>query len=398
MAESATRFNWLEISVGFTFLAVCFGLPFTGERGAPLTILYVSCFTLIIVSWLAAGSARRLTPSKPAFFLLAVNLFSLVSTLFSPWANWYFGAVALVSSAGYLTFASLGANSRRRLKSLVLLIAIVQSVLALLQFATNSLLYRPNRIGLSNNAFFSGAERAEGTIGQPLALGALLLTGFLFLMASQTVRAWHKVFGGLLLLSGMVTTGSASIVVTALLTWLLGTMFFSSQKARPTLIIVLCSLALLAAASGTLSFGILNEFSLSANSQRVDSWNAFPRLLQEQPPFPLLFGNGWGSENYLFSNGYITDSVSHAIDFQFLSTLGIAGVLGLISLVFFGASSLAHSLSSRSREFQALFANIALFLSFDVLAWAVTSLLIGLLASEGVEIGQPSPAEETGLK
>jgi hypothetical protein len=350
-------------------------------RATPLSgfQLFASSLALgggVFIAYLRSPREGHLAP-RAAWWMAALTVIVAFATLASPTPDWFFGSVAAVGIVFAFSGSRLDTRGRRAVEIVVVATGCALAVAAIVEtFVADSLIWFSQRGGQSAHALIPGGVRAEATVGHPLVLGFVLLAALLLLLTRFGGPV--AVFALVLLVVGIVATGSASVILVGVLAgcyslWRRWTGFL-----RTTAFVVALAAATVLLLAGILPGGLLDEVSGSNASHRAASVAAIPSLLTERPVGEVLIGSGWGANAGLYSSGVIQASGSNAIDNQWVTTLAHGGVLGCVALVCFTYVSLRRT---RSDYHPVLLASFVMFFSFDLLTWMVPATLIGFFVS-----------------
>jgi hypothetical protein len=114
-------------------------------------------------------------------------------------------------------------------------------------------------------------------------------------------------------------------------------------------------------------------------THRVAAWDAAVRLL-DRPVVQTVLGSGTGSLDDLFAAGFLQLDGFKAVDNQLVATFAVAGVVGLAALVgLFVVGVFRGDPAVRP----AALLMIGMTMSFDLLEWNATAVLLIALATLG---------------
>lgn len=234
--------------------------------------------------------------------------------------------------------------------------------------------------------------RATGTMAHPIPLGTLLAVAAVLCLTA--VRGWS---GPVRLLAAVVCTG--------------GVLLSGSRSAALALAVALvCTLVVpgvvrlapvwrcagvLAVAVAAVSVDVTSLRAVSSLegtgslTHRLGALDAAGRLL-DRPVAESLLGSGTGSLRRLFAQGYLQVDGFFAVDNQFVTTLALGGLVGVVALA---AAVLVGLLRGDRATRPALLVVVVLFASFDVLQWNATAVLLVLLLPLGRHTREPVPAQ-----
>ena len=279
-------------------------------------------------------------------------------------------APALLALSFATTGGLLAEDDLRTVARWIVILGVCQAVLAFAEAqllatwaqniaATNGELYR-----YRPNLVLDGIGRASGTMGHPILLGLICAIAAILTLNRDVVRS--RPIGWALFIAlayGVVLSGSRSSVA-ALIVGTLVYFLHPKTKTRRSLRILIV-LALIPTMVIYISEAIAGARSVSIYSlnNRLD---ALPRFLEtlNRPIENVFLGEG---ENF---------SLNTVADNQFLTTIGVYGLIGFLILV----SGIIFALFSRRPTVTATVMVLAFMaLSFDVLEWGFSSVMFWLL-------------------
>lgn len=236
-----------------------------------------------------------------------------------------------------------------------------------------------------SNLVMDGYLRASGTMGHPILLGVICTVALIFALVPGVIRRWPVRLALIaLLLWGVLLSGSRSSLVAVALALIVYFGHRNSPLRRGARMLLLVALIPLALYFFVTTLETAEEVSPFSLSNRVDALGRFTDTIS-RPVAIALFGE---------NRGFQLETVA---DNQYLTTLGTYGILGLLILV----AAIAYAVSSPSPLLSAIAATIAfLFLSFDVLGFDFTELLMWLVIGASHAEGRHTamaPAEPSGL-
>jgi glycosyltransferase involved in cell wall biosynthesis len=225
------------------------------------------------------------------------------------------------------------------------------------------------------NPFLGGDfPRAQSTMGHPIPAATLVAASLLTLLHFR--RSYRPVmFGALLfiLAVGILLTGTRSVVVGIALALAFYYLVSSESKFKAVrrltaTVIVATFLAVILGAS-TLVEQLVGSGSYT---NRAGALESVPMLFAREPG-AVIWGSGFGSEASLFREGFFQQNGFNIVDNQLVTTLGTAGVLGLLGLcaIFIYSFSTAGIYGRTAL----IFMTVMLF-SFDYLRWHATAVLL----------------------
>lgn len=281
--------------------------------------------------------------------------------------------VALSPTATALALALAGAMLVRRelmmIGRVIIIIGVLQAVVAIaevqwIQGWAIEIASTPAGYVTQDNLVVSGLSRASAAMGHPILFGVLCSAGLVFVFTREALpNILLRVAVGALLAWGVVLSGSRSSIAAVAFAVVLFLVHRGSTMrvwARVGLVLVLVPTTVLYLATTAENAQVVSPFSLD---NRVGAWGRFLATLN-RPFGVVIFGQG---------SAFTLDTVA---DNQFLTTSGQYGLFGLALLIV----ALIYALLARSNVVASLTALIAvLFLSFDVMAWSFTTLLLWFL-------------------
>lgn len=295
--------------------------------------------TLVLLLLTAASPRGGAAIHVTAAPLVLVALFasaSLITFVAYPAGLGLVLRMALLSGLVVLVLSQASPADRRRLVDGVVVVAVLQALAGLVEFARGAPLlwgykvYATGR-GLWNENHLLGGDlvRVQGTMSHALPYGTLLLVGLVLLLTT-----WHRRGPGTrwsafaLLCTCVVLSGSRSAVVAAVLA--LAYLLLSSRRAATWQRGAV--LAAAAAAITLVSWTVIAQTVdalLSSGSflNRSGHLAAVPRLIG-RPAAEALFGSGESSESRLFAQGYFFGTGFNVVDNQLLSSLATQGLVG----------------------------------------------------------------------
>lgn len=228
------------------------------------------------------------------------------------------------------------------------------------------------------NPFISGLERAQGTLGQPLPLGLLLLVAVAFLLRIVKPALLIRCAMIAVLLAGIVASGSRNSLLVAVVIIL----FFAGSRlsaARGLIATAVLAIGLMGAVvGGFLTANGLAEVAASGSyTHRAGAFESVPKLL-DRPTLRSLSGDGVGSSPRLFREGLLQSDKLQVIDNQIVTSLAHAGLIGALCLILLAGLAL---LTCDTKMRPAVIAVVLTFVIFDSVLWPsaamVTMLVMG---------------------
>lgn len=355
----------------------------------PNTLRVAEVGAVAVLSFLALAR-RGLRVGRwavPALFLayLALTLTgTLVGDIEDAMPQFFYHAAVGI---GFLIFGMLSTTRERRMMVTTFVsLAVAQALYALVEVVAKppvlwaspvpeDFIWSESRLP---SELLAGLVRAQGSFGHPLLLAfVLVVAAGLVLRRQATLLRFLTVVA---LFAGVLATGSrsATLIMAAMILFA-----FGSKKLAWVRGLVLAGAGfLLVSGTGVLD-SVIERFSESGSlTHRQGAIDALPRLISEQDPAKLAFGNGWFSREALYERGLLQLDGFIAVDNQFVSLLVTAGWVGLGLFVLLMLGALRHA------GFEARIALLGAFVMFAVFdvnefpaTWAVLSLLIGIAAA-----------------
>lgn len=374
-------------ALGSTGLVIM--VPSSAFEGFPLGAFYPAFLSLY---FLTAGIFRtRKTIARPTL-IVPIGLFYLVlfgASLGALRTNVFYVLVGLVGLGTYWLASSADDLGKKRILVGIVGIAALQAVLAVAEasFGLGPALGREITISV-HNPYFPDINRSQGTLDHPLVLGFVLLVGFGVVLAGFT-GPWRKGLPlGLLLVCGIVATGSTSVTFAAVLMFCIWAVSQSGPLGRTLLALALLAGAGFASSTGVGARILGGDFEELAIDHRLNSILAVENLIQARTVFHSLFGNGLHSAPELFAQNIFRNDGFLAIDNQFVSALAEAGVVGLVLFVVFMALFLLRTTAPyRPLAISLFFMTI----SFDFLAWLASASMFFMIVAIALERNRTVP-------
>ena len=225
-----------------------------------------------------------------------------------------------------------------------------------------------------NKILPGGLVRIEGTLGHPIPYAVFLAVCLVVVLAARgTFPAWFPSVAVVTLSTGILLSGSRSVVVGVLLavTYVLLT---SEARTRATKIVLVGLVAV--AASAALASEIVQavETLLASGSyeNRMGALRAVSGLIG-RPALEAVVGSGFGSEPELYARGLLPQEGFTVVDNQLVTTLATFGITGVVLLVAVLVIGFVHA----SRVGRAvLVVMIVTLFSFDYLVWFSMSAVL----------------------
>lgn len=293
---------------------------------------------------------------------------------------WNFYLVMLVTLCSGVFFGcGMNAAELRAVKRFLIWAGVLLSCYAVFEAYTGAAPLYGQPVDQNGNAvtyesqIISGAIRAQATLGHPLVL-AFLLTFALILVVRELGPGSRRNVAFLIIMAGIVATGSRSaIAVTCVLILVGAWRRFSLGRTVVVLGVVVAGLYV----TGFFGSGVVTKL-MSGGSyvHRMGSVQAVPDLLSRQSGANAFFGNGFDSALRIAADGLLPSiSTFHAVDDQFVTTLIEGGVFAVVLLVLtIFAAFRRGDLTARLL----MVATVVMFFSFDVFYWASCTTLFAL--------------------
>lgn len=296
-------------------------------------------------------------------------------------------ATVLLPLAGaFIAAGQMHMSVRTRAVNFFIALAAFHAVVAIVEVVLDSSApwkVGTNRRGLDmTSPLIPAVERAATSFGHPLILSLVLLLAMGFLAGRF---GWLPVIPrlalGLLLFTGVVLSGSRSAAAMGVVLLLL--LVVAGRSTPRTL---LAASAVLMATPFVVDSGYLREIiyrltSSGSVSHRLQSWDAFGKLLTEQPMDRIFFGNGLASTADLFKANLLQASAFTVVDNQLVTTFAHGGALALILAV---GLVLGAVIRADFRDLPAVVIVASQFLIFDLFTWPATTVLTALALSWGL--------------
>jgi len=286
-----------------------------------------------------------------------VTVFMLVSLYFVP--------ILLAVVASNTSFAG-----RVLIRSTIIWLGLIQSAIAIAQgfwgifgfwnWSGTGVLSRSNNL-------VSGLPRVPGSMGHGIVLGFICSLALIMLIESKSFARKYKILLPIILMGGILLSGSRSALIVLLISFVLA---FTFGRISLTMSTLRSSITLVVFAV-LIVFGNLFDNPIARSLEgtgslyfRVDSWSYF-QPLTARSIFEILFGSGLGSFSDLRAWGMLNDTFG-AVDNNLLYLFAVGGTTALvIILAMVGRSILAGDVITRT----SLFFIFGMFISFDVSDW-----------------------------
>jgi len=218
--------------------------------------------------------------------------------------------------------------------------------------------------------------RTEGTAGHGILAGIVILVALALVLSRpmRPERRWPLV---LVLVAGIVPTGSSSVYVGAILCFAYPLLVRGHLLWRLIKILIATAAGIYVLFVARILDPVIADVSGVNSTHRLNSITSMPNLVTERPILESLFGSGWGSERANYLSGALINDNFYTLDNMFATVLMASGLIGLALFVVLVVTALAQS-DSRSRL--PLIAVLLMFFSFDVLLWASSGAIFALLA------------------
>ncbi|MBY4381893.1 hypothetical protein HQO24_10590 [Rhodococcus fascians] len=244
---------------------------------------------------------------------------------------------------------------------------------------------------LMESQIFEGLIRAQGSLGHPLVLAFLMVTGIGLVIGFRPFNKWWRLALIAVMFGGILAAGSRSgLAVAALL--LLFSARHSATRVVQGIYFAVAGYVVLTLTGFWESEVWLRFLNSDSLGHRQSSFDAMSSLVNDQSAIQAWFGNGFWSTERLYRNGVLPSSNGFfAIDNQLVSTLAEVGILGVIAIVGLGAASIVWG---DRRYAWAILAAFAMFWTFEVLLWPSTYGILLALVGLAAKPRTPRSAHE----
>jgi hypothetical protein len=343
-----------------------------------------SVLILVVSAWRARPNAA---PNRLSSRLVATwYFFLLITTLIGNSGDiGLMVRLAAVAIAGALVSSRFSIADLRAFLRGIVSVALLQVCLGGIELLTK----RPVPWGygrysngleakLTNPFLGDVVIRVEGSTGHPIVFGVVMLIALCVVLLTPAVsgRFWSFVLS-LAFILGLVVSGTRITLVAAALVLAYGIVTSSSGGQWRGIVVGLAALF------GGISFSAnigqkVSELVVSGSfTNRLGAVESVPGLMG-RGLIDVFFGSGFGSEPSLFASGYLQQNGFGIVDNQFVTTLAVAGIFGLIGL----AAVLIVGLRNRTGIVRAvMIVMIVMMFSFDYLRWPVMVLLLTTFVS-----------------
>lgn len=221
------------------------------------------------------------------------------------------------------------------------------------------------------NLLIDGLTRAQGTFGHPLPLACFLLVALVIALRLRPFPRLARLALVLLLVAGLVATGSRNALILA------GLIVFlkagrGAASGRMAALVAGSAVALMVALPSLSStYGSFAE--TGSFTHRIGTLDSMGRLLTERDAIASLFGDGSASAFRLFRQGFFAADGLFAVDNQIVLLLAEYGLVGVVAVVWLLAAAVSRS---RGTARVVLLVLLAQFFIFDALAWPGVAVLL----------------------
>jgi hypothetical protein len=222
------------------------------------------------------------------------------------------------------------------------------------------------------------AGRATGTMAHPIPLGTLLaVAAVLSLTAAHGWSRPVRLLAAVACTGGVLLSGSRSAALALAVALVCTLVVPGVVRLAPVwrCVGVLAGAAAVVAVDVTSLRAVSSLEGTGSLTHRLGALDAAGRLL-DRPLVESLLGSGTGSLQRLFAQGYLQTDGFFAVDNQFVTTLALGGLLGVLAL---GAAVVVGLLRGDRATRPAALVVVVLFFSFDVLQWNATAVLLAVL-------------------
>lgn len=359
----------------FLVVAINVLIPAGTLDSAPSGKYYTQILTalLLIAAW--AKTQRDRTRAPGSTLLIWYTAVVTVSSLFADGTQIFYLLALPFVVLQYSAVWRSSESVKITLSKLIVALGVAEALLALLEFSRNTgPLIGPKVIDERTNFLFPTHFRAQGTLGHPLALSAILLAAFTCLLASDHFSKRAKILVGIVLTAGAITTGSATTVILGGIAVVVS-LVVTKHAGKALMAAVALFVCLAFYASRTVVWQrIIDKVSGTNSLQRQNSVFSVPRLLMDQDYLSTLFGTGLNGAQKLYENGILPNTGFHAVDNQFVSALISGGVVALALLL--AAHVVLVKSARNSKCALLLICLLMLGWSFDYLYWYGPALTV----------------------
>ncbi|MFJ6677539.1 O-antigen ligase family protein [Microbacterium sp. NPDC091382] len=332
---------------------------------------------LALIAATAMPSARSLRVGASALPVVAVSFLLICSTAArGNSVDWIKSiGIGLLWIFAFVVCANLSRRSSRTFLKMVIWFGLIQLPIMVFESlipiagvrnaiaATSSEGY----LIRSNLILGDWTNRAQGTLGYPIAAGNLMALCFALVLFVPRIRPTTRVVGAALFAGGVLMTGTRSGLIAIAIACVVGGWLYMRGLAR-VWALVGTAIAAVAVTSFLTSASSSGDFSFEHRFGVVQSFGA----LLERPWSEVLFGSGLNSHEAAFRDGYIGASSTWAIDNAYLTIFIASGVVALATLI----AVLARGLLSGDQYLRPAIAVFAVFfLSYDALWWHLSAFL-----------------------
>lgn len=334
-----------------------------------------------VVTLFALPGASRLRLGPEALPVFALVLSLVVSTgLRGDTTDWAkacgIGALWVIA---FLTSSNLNARSLETILHAIVVIGLIQVVIFFFEAIFPIEWVRQGIAATSDSGYVvrpnlilgEWTNRAQGTIGYPIAAGNLMAVCFALTLAGKRPKLLGRVILSGVFVFGALMTGTRSALIAMVVAVLVLAWLRARSAPRAALLALAATFAI--GMSAFLSEGYeRNDFSFL---HRLNVLLSLGSLLT-RPLGQVLLGSGLNSHVDVFTDGYVAMSETTAIDNAYLMTFITAGLIGIFALVF---ALLRATWSAPTEVTPALFALATFFFSYDALWWHLIAILFWFL-------------------
>jgi hypothetical protein len=363
-----------------SLLVLIFG---TGVKGSSLAIHLAAISLILLSGYILAKKPDNHTKNRLIQYFSIFLILKIIVEMFSPNPNWFFVWVSIPAALISLSVQRISSLNIEAIKTSLLNLAVFESLIGIFEFLNSNLLFGEVQLGLSAHGFSFGSTRAQATLGHPLVLAILLGFAIFISIGAKSRPPTLKMIEITALTLGIYASGSSSVLISVLIGCLVLLIRSDAWRVKTGLIVAagLASIGIGWSLVFSAASAILSDVSGQSALHRLTSLVSAPNLVLERDVFVAFFGSGQGSIDNIFSEGLIEDSLTHAIDNQFVHSLATMGLLGLIILLGVLGLSLIRSWRSGKAAFGTFVFIFLMFFSFDLLAWAVPAICVVLYLS-----------------
>jgi len=350
MPESVAFITPVIVAVALIIALLSFG----GGLRIPLSMLGVLALTVILV--VSTGAREGTSDTVKAL------------------------GIGLMWSSALLCGMAMDANVRRFLVRFLLVVATIETGVAVLETLVGLEAIRGSVAGTTSDVYIVRANtilgdwtnRAQGTLGYPIPLAHFLSIAWILTAVSDAIRGRWRWMLLVWLTLGILLTGTRTALVAVAVGLVVAVLVRSRRRVIPVFIVIV-------AAFGGAGF-LANYLAQADESNDASFTHRFGVLQAAQQLFGrdiayVLFGSGVNSQGSLFGGVIFQDGVTGAIDNTYLTMFICAGLLGFIIFIGFFVTAFIAA-STPTRAVLAVFG--VFFFSYDAVWWHLIATLFWL--------------------